>query len=133
MEEEFTALVDSTVQWIFSVTHLQKKESTTQHLSCVISAADEIIHLSKQQILEIVLKDLSNIFPLVKDAELMESIVIKEKRATFLPEPGIDAQRPGAQTELTNLFLAGDWTKTHYPATIESAILSGKIAASLCR
>jgi len=133
MEEEFTALVDSTVQWIFSVTHLQKKECTTQHLSCVISAADEIIHLSKQQILEIVLKDLSNIFPLVKDAELMESIVIKEKRSTFLPEPGIDAQRPGAQTELTNLFLAGDWTKTHYPATIESAILSGKIAASLCR
>ncbi|HOV99618.1 MAG TPA: hydroxysqualene dehydroxylase HpnE [Bacteroidota bacterium] len=133
MEEEFTALVDSTVQWIFSVTHLQKKERTTQHLSCVISSADEIVHLSKQQILEIVMKDLSNIFPLVKNAKLTDSIVIKEKRATFLPEPGIDAQRPGAQTELKNLFLAGDWTNTHYPATIESAILSGKIAASLCR
>jgi uncharacterized protein with NAD-binding domain and iron-sulfur cluster len=57
--------------------------------------------------------------------------VIKEKRATFLPSPGLEALRPQARTKFDNLFLAGDWTATGYPATIEGAVISGRRAAEL--
>jgi hydroxysqualene dehydroxylase len=71
------------------------------------------------------------VLPGVKEAQLLHSLVLKEKRATFIPSPGLEALRPDAQTRYENLFVAGDWTKTGYPATIEGAILSGKKAADL--
>jgi zeta-carotene desaturase len=67
--------------------------------------------------------------PQARDAKVIHSLVIKEKRATFLPSPGLEAFRPNTQTEFENLFLAGDWTATGYPATIEGAIMSGRKAA----
>jgi len=58
-------------------------------------------------------------------------LVIKEKRATFSPTPDIERMRPSAESGLSNFLLAGDWTNTGYPATIEGAVLSGKRAAAL--
>jgi len=55
--------------------------------------------------------------------------VIRENAATFSPEPGCDAWRPDARTPLSNFFLAGDWTQTGWPATMESAVRSGYRAA----
>ncbi len=67
----------------------------------------------------------------IEEREAGDSLVIKERRATFTPTPGLEETRPSAETEYPNLFLAGDWTATGYPATIEGAVLSGQKAAEM--
>jgi uncharacterized protein with NAD-binding domain and iron-sulfur cluster len=69
--------------------------------------------------------------PEARPAKVIHSLVIKEKRATFSPKPGIEKLRPRAETAFENLFLAGDWTATGFPATIEGAVMSGKSAAAM--
>jgi len=141
MEEEFAALVDTRVQWVFDkglknrrhlgcevVKHQQEKG---QHLSLVISGAQEFVEMSKEELLTIAMKDLRRVLPKAKNANIVHSIVIKEKRATFIPSPGLEAMRPLPETTFSNLFLAGDWTNTSLPATIEGAVLSGKKAAEM--
>jgi squalene-associated FAD-dependent desaturase len=141
MEEEFAALVDTRVQWVFdkswkfrrhmgSETEKLQKEKG-QHLSLVISGAQEFVEMSKEELLTIAMKDLRRVLPKAKDANIVHSVVIKEKRATFSPSPGLEAMRPLPETTFSNLFLAGDWTNTGLPATIEGAVLSGKKAAEL--
>jgi zeta-carotene desaturase len=102
-----------------------------QYLSLVISGAEEFVGLNKKQLVEIAMEDVRQVLPQARNAKLIHSLVIKEKRATFLPSPGIEALRPKARTTYDNLFLAGDWTATGYPATIEGAVLSGRTAAEL--
>jgi squalene-associated FAD-dependent desaturase len=135
MEEEFAALVDTRVQWVFNksyeVNKSLSKGAMEQHLSLVISDAQEFVEMSKEELLTIAMKDLRRVLPKAKDANIVHSIVIKEKRATFIPSPGLEAIRPLPETSFSNLFLAGDWTATGFPATIEGAVLSGKKAAEL--
>jgi hydroxysqualene dehydroxylase len=141
MEEEFAALVDTQVQWIFDKSRnfrqhpdheiVKQRKEKGQHLSLVISGAQEFVVMSKEELLTIALKDLRRVLPKAKDANIIHSIVIKEKRATFTPSPGLETMRPLPKTSISNLFLAGDWTNTGLPASIESAVLSGKKAAEL--
>jgi squalene-associated FAD-dependent desaturase len=141
LEEEFVALIDTKVQWIFNKSyespwHLDRKtvkqrQDKGQHLSLVISGAQEFVEMSKEELLTIAMKDLRRVLPKAKNANIVHSIVIKEKRATFSPSPGLEAIRPLPETSFSNLFLAGDWTNTGFPATIEGAVLSGKKAAEL--
>jgi len=77
---------------------------------------------------------LAEFFPTVREARLVKSALIKEVRATFGVPPGIDEARPTAQSPWPNCFLAGDWTATGWPSTMESAARSGHLAAeALCR
>jgi zeta-carotene desaturase len=141
IEEEFAALVDTRVQWIFDKSRkfrnslgyevMKQRQEKGQHLSLVISGAQEFVGLSKEELLTIALKDLRRVLPKANNANIVHSIVIKEKRATFSPSPGLEAIRPLPKTSISNLFLAGDWTNTNLPATIESAVLSGKKAAEM--
>jgi len=144
LEEEFAALIDTRVQWIFNkssktmkpfahgkVKKQGKEEKTPQQLSLVISGAREFLELSKQELIAIALEDLKQVLPKTKNANIVHSVVIKEKRATFTPSPELEAMRPLPETTFSNLFLAGDWTNTGFPATIEGAVLSGKKAAEL--
>ena len=117
------AVLDSTIQWIFT------KPSRPHHLSIVISAAGQLVDWLKDDLLILAIKELGAVLPAVKEAKLVHSLVLKEKRATFVPRPGLEAIRPAAETTVNNLFLAGDWTATGYPATIEGAVLSGEQAA----
>ncbi len=87
--------------------------------------------MSKEDLLMTAMEDLRQVLPKSKDAKVVHSVVIKEKRATFVPSPGLEAIRPLPSTAISNLFLAGDWTNTGLPATIEGAVLSGKKAAEL--
>jgi hydroxysqualene dehydroxylase len=132
---DFAALLETRVQWLFNKTILlnEKKagSSIRQYLSLVISGAQEFVRLNKKQLVEIAMEDLRQVLPKAKDATVMHSLVIKEKRATFLPSPGLEKLRPTARTHYENLFLAGDWTATGYPATIEGAVMSGKKAAEV--
>jgi uncharacterized protein with NAD-binding domain and iron-sulfur cluster len=130
MEQDFVALLDSRVHWVFNKSKIYGSNNrTSQYLSLVISGAASLMSVDSGDLVKAALKDLSAAFPLARNAELVHSLVVKEKRATFSPRPGVEEHRPSSKTQVENLFLAGDWTDTGYPATIEGAVLSGRKAA----
>lgn len=116
LSELFYGLIDSPVHWVFN----HKK-----YITIVISDADKYKEKSKDEILEIVLSELKT-FLKISSEQITSSKIIKEKRATFIPSKDILFERPESQTKIHNLFLAGDWTNTGLPSTIESAVKSGK-------
>jgi squalene-associated FAD-dependent desaturase len=129
-EQEFVALLDSRVQWVFNRSKiLNLKHNSRQYLSLVISGAAEYAEMGKEEIIRLATEDLQKVIPQAREARVMHSLVIKEKRATFSPKPGLEALRPTTKTQFENFFLAGDWTNTGYPATIEGAVMSGRAAA----
>jgi zeta-carotene desaturase len=95
----------------------------------VISASYDLIPKSRQEIIELVLKEVRQALPKSREAQLVRATVIKETAATFSPEPGVDQWRPRQKTAIDKLFLAGDWTATGWPATMEGAVRSGYLAA----
>ncbi len=130
MEAESMIVLDRTIQWIFNKSkNFSNQTLTGQYLQIVISASKDLISKTKNEIVNLVLKELQEIFPKVKQAHLLRSVVIKELHATFSPDPGSDALRLSQKTPIQNLFLAGDWTKTEWPATMEGAVRSGHAAA----
>jgi len=141
MEQEFVALLDSRIQWVFNRSEMvgdgwkgkvkKQDAGSRQYLSLVISGAAEYVAMDKEQLVEIAMEDLHRVLPEAKKAGVIHSLVIKEKRATFSPTPRVESLRPQTKTALSNLFLAGDWTRTGYPATIEGAVMSGKRAAGI--
>ncbi len=132
---EFAAVLNSDIQWIFNRSRLcpvsEGRKERGQHLSLVISGAEEYVEFSKEHIVEIAMKDLRRVLPSLDNARLVHSLVIKERRATFSPRPGMESNRPDTRTRFANVFLAGDWTNTGLPATIEGAVLSGRKAAEV--
>ncbi len=118
--------VDSPLQWVFR----KNPGEASEHLHCVISAADEWVDQPQDAIIEMAVRELGGYLPAIRDgAKLVRGRVIKEKRATFSVEPGVERWRPMATGAVANLLLAGDWTKTGWPATMEGAVRSGYIAA----
>lgn len=101
-----------------------------QHLHGVVSAAHDLVHQPAQQILDMALREVRHALPGAADAILVHGRVVKEKRATFSARPGVDALRPPARGDIANLYLAGDWTQTGWPATMEGAVRSGYLAAA---
>src|SRR5262249_36524987 len=73
--------------------------------------------------------ELTRLIPATGGAKLLRNVVVRENSATFSPEPGCDRWRPVERTPLRNFFLAGDWTQTGWPATMEGAVRSGYRAA----
>ncbi len=129
MEQEFVALLDSRVQWIFNKSKIFRQTGDRQYLSLVISGAAQYVAMEKDQLVSLVMEDLRKVLPRAESARVIHSVVIKEKRATFSPTPEVEAYRPPSVTGLQNFFLAGDWTNTGFPATIEGAVISGRSAA----
>jgi zeta-carotene desaturase len=131
IEHEFVATLDSTIQWIFNKTRMYGGDQRVgkQYLSLLISGAGKYVGWSKEKLVVMAMKELRNLLPAAGKARLLHSVVIKEKRATFSAKPGIENIRPGTTTTFPNFFLAGDWTATGYPATIEGAVMSGFKAA----
>jgi squalene-associated FAD-dependent desaturase len=130
MEEPYLALVDHTTQWIFNKTLLHGAEGGAgQYLQLVISASYDLVPRSRQDIIDLCRKELEEILPAARKAQLLKATVIKEVNATFSPEPGVDRWRPAQDIGVKNLFLAGDWTRTGWPATMEGAVRSGYLAA----
>jgi uncharacterized protein with NAD-binding domain and iron-sulfur cluster len=72
---------------------------------------------------------MADVLPETRDARVLKATVIKEVNATFSPEPGLDRWRPAQKTSVDKLFLAGDWTQTGWPSTMEGAVRSGYLAA----
>ena len=115
-------LLDRTIQWMFN-------KSEGRYLQLVVSASRAWAARSRTDIVQQALAELSEFLPAVRAARLEKSHVIKELRATFSAAPGTEPLRPHARTSYPNLFLAGDWTSSGWPATMEGAVRSGYLAA----
>jgi zeta-carotene desaturase len=99
------------------------------YIELVVSCSRSLVEKSKAAIVEMAVREGQEFFPGAADARLLKSTVIKEVNATFSPRPGIDQFRPMPETVWPRVFLAGDWTATGWPATMESAVRSGYLAA----
>ena len=115
-------LINGEAHWIF------RKGNVA---SVTVSAARSLADTPSQGIAERLWRDVCGALQMTGTAMGLHRI-IKEKRATFAQTPDQNRRRPGAKTSISNLFLAGDWTATGLPATIEGAVRSGEIAAKLC-
>jgi len=120
------------VQWVFNHSSLQGRRSADgrgQYLQVVISASYDLVSMDNAAIRDAVLADLAAIWPASREAVLERWRVVTEHGATFAVRPGIEAIRPAQRTAIEGLYLAGDWTDTGWPATMEGAVLSGYKAA----
>jgi squalene-associated FAD-dependent desaturase len=135
-ELEHAVLLDRTIQWMFHKSKLQKRDSNghASYVELVVSSSKVLVDKSKPEIVDLAVRELAEFFPVVREANLVKSTVIKEVHATYSPKPGIDLNRPRTETIWPRVFLAGDWTATGWPATMEGAVRSGYLAAqSLAR
>ena len=105
------------------------RESSRFYYQVVISASDNLKSMSQDEIIEQVMADLSSAFPQAKDAKILNRRVVTEHKAVFSPQSGVRELRPSQSTPVDNLHLAGDWTDTGWPATMEGAVRSGYLAA----
>jgi squalene-associated FAD-dependent desaturase len=115
-----------------STRHPQPASHAAQpdYVQVVISASHNVARQSQIAVIDQVVSELAAIWPQVREAQLTSSRVVTEHRAVFSPRPGVDALRPPQSTPIANLQLAGDWTQTGWPATMESAVKSGFLAAA---
>jgi squalene-associated FAD-dependent desaturase len=135
-ELEHAVLLDRTIQWMFHKSKLQKRDNNGHgsYVELVVSASKSLVEKSRQEIVDLAVAELREFLPGARDANLVKSTVIKEVHATYSPRPGIETQRPRPETVWPRVFLAGDWTATGWPATMEGAVRSGYLAAqSLAR
>ncbi|MEW6653472.1 MAG: hydroxysqualene dehydroxylase HpnE [Bacteroidota bacterium] len=119
-KEKFYGLIESEIHWLFN---------HGKHISLTVSSADALCEIENEKIVEDFYSELKIYFPIFKKELVTEWKVIKEKRATFIPDCASNELRKSIASPFPNMFFAGDWTDTELPATIEGAVLSGKLAA----
>ena len=125
----FAAAIDSPVQWVFDRTRISGMDRPGQYLAISLSAADEYADVPAARLREQFVPALAELFPAARDAQVTEFFVTRERRATFRQAPGSGALRPKAATRRPGLVLAGAWTDTGWPDTMEGAVRSGLAAA----
>jgi len=133
---DHAVLLDRTIQWMFHKSRIiTARESEARdngngsYIELVVSCSRSLVEKSKAEIVEMAMKEAQEFFPGAPEAILLKSTVIKEVHATYSPRPGIDQYRPKPTTAWPRVFLAGDWTATGWPATMEGAVRSGYLAA----
>ena len=133
---DHAVLLDRTIQWMFHKSRLiaarqneARENANGSYVELVVSSSKSLLEKSKTEIVEMAVQELREFFPGAREANLVKSTVIKEVNATYSPRPGIDQYRPQSVTVWPRVFLAGDWTATGWPATMEGAVRSGYLAA----
>jgi len=127
---DHAVLLDTRIQWVFAKSRIRRWPlERGSYLELVISASWAELEMSREQILSSALQELEMFFPGVRQAKLIKSGVLKEARATFSVTPGLDRFRPSQTSGWPGLYLAGDWTATEWPSTMEGAVRSGRLAA----
>jgi len=116
------ALLDRTIQWMFN-------KCEGRYLQFVVSASRGLIGMARAEVIEMAVREAADFFPMIEHAKVERASVIKELRATYSARPGMEAARPDTRTCASNVFLAGDWTRSGWPATMEGAVRSGYRAA----
>ncbi len=133
-ELDHAVLLDREIHWLFNRGRLQPgRKQKGSYIEVEVSASRVFAARERNEAIALTLRELAEFFPAVAEAKLVKSALVKEVRATFGVPPGIDEARPPAQSPWPNCFLAGDWTRTGWPSTMESAARSGHHAAeALC-
>jgi squalene-associated FAD-dependent desaturase len=137
---DHAVLLDRTIQWMFHKSRLIEvrnhdgrnsgwPEGHGSYVELVVSCSRSLVEKSKAEIVDLAIKEAQEFFPAAREAKLTKSTVIKEVHATYSPGPGIDQYRPRPETAWPRVFLAGDFTATGWPATMEGAVRSGYLAA----
>jgi squalene synthase HpnD len=131
LREPFVGLLDSPVHWVFSRDHIHgvEPEQPGHVITAVVSGARELVDRTAAELEELTLRELGRFLPEARDARVLHRMVYKSRSATFAATPETEPWRPGPKTEWSNFWLAGDWTATGLPATLEGAVLSGRKAA----
>lgn len=136
----FMAAVDSPVQWVFDRTESSGLAGSSdlpntgdrQYIAVSISAADHLLGRRPEELVSWINSELARLLPAVTSAKLLDSLVTKERRATFAATSGTARLRPAQATRIDGLAVAGAWTDTGWPATMEGAVRSGRAAADAC-
>jgi squalene-associated FAD-dependent desaturase len=115
-------LLDRTIQWIFN-----KHEGRAVQL--VVSASRSLLEMPRADVVALAIRELEEFLPAARGATLEKAHVVKEVRAVLSAKPGMESRRPLTRTNVQNLFLAGDWTRSGWPAIMEGAVRSGYLAA----
>ncbi len=123
----FVGLPGRVMQWVFDKRAIWKTDSP--HLSLVSSGAEAVLRHTNEELIQLAVDELRGALPRARDAQLLRATVVREPQATFSLAPD-QPPRPPVTTAIAGLWLAGDWTDTGLPATIESAVLSGRLAAT---
>jgi squalene-associated FAD-dependent desaturase len=138
---DHAVLLDRTIQWMFHKSRLiesrnneareneARDSGSGSYVELVVSCSRSLVEKSKAEIVDMAVKESQEFFPGAREAKLLKSTVIKEVHATYSPRPGIDQYRPKPETAWSRVFLAGDFTATGWPATMEGAVRSGYLAA----
>ncbi|HEU5341396.1 hydroxysqualene dehydroxylase HpnE [Edaphobacter sp.] len=127
---DHAVLLDTRIQWMFGKSRIRRWPAARgSYLELVISASWPELEMGREEILASALRETELFFPAIRHATLMKSGVLKEARATFSVTPGLDRFRPEQTTAWPGVYLAGDWTRTEWPSTMEGAVRSGRLAA----
>lgn len=130
VDRVLVGLRDSEMEWVFDKGRLFGREGVPQHLSFVVSAARRDLARPNAELVASAEATLRRYFPAMSGATVTRSLVLRDPAATFASTPELEALRPGPVTSIAGLYLAGDWTATGLPATIEGAVRSGNAAAA---
>jgi hypothetical protein len=124
-------LLGTLSQWVFRA---GDDDGSTERGYCqvVISGSHDLLGADRNQLRDSVVDELRRLFPHAREARLLDSRIVTDPQAVVSVRPGIEAVRPAAVTDVPNLFLAGDWTATGWPSTMEGAVRSGRLASSAC-
>jgi squalene-associated FAD-dependent desaturase len=121
-------LIDCLGQWVFTRGEVAPGE---HYLQVVVSAARQFRGMGHDEVQQQILEELARLFPTAKTAVVKRARVVTEHAATFSAVPGVDKWRPSQASPISNLLVAGDWTATGWPATMEGAVRSGYLAAEV--
>ncbi len=127
-QETFVGLIDSPIHWLFNKAKILTDEKVS-HLTLVVSGAQDLAQQSKEELIQLALQELQKYYPQIRGRKLRHAQVVKELEATFSGRLGLNRFRPDSASSVPGLYLAGDWTNTGLPGTIESAVMSGHRAA----
>ena len=133
MPQEALGIIGRRIQWAFNRRRISPESEPGGrgggHVSVVISAAHAFVDMGNDELIAAAAEDLRSVYG-TDMGNVTRAVVIREKRGTFSCTPDVERIRPGCDTPVRNLFIAGDWTDTGYPATIEGAIASGEKCAA---
>jgi len=129
MDLDFAAFINSEAQWVFNKSKMWHLAGDGQYLDISLSGAQQYIELPEEELIERFTCELRRLCPKARRARVERCLVVKQPQATFAAVPGSAKYRLPCRTPIENLFLAGDWTATGWPATMESAVRSGLACA----
>ncbi len=133
-DEDFCCLTGTTFEWAFHRSNFMKSNESGKNCVCLlVSAAHHLLNRTRAELIQIAINDLREAYPSIQNTVPQSAAVFWERRATFSLTPKNAVQRPPHTTAIKNLYLAGDWTNTGLPATMEGAVLSGHRCASIIK